>query len=52
VFPTILKQIMELAIAVEHLRLSVDNLISPILLVFLIILMDKALCGMGPWNFK
>jgi hypothetical protein len=40
---------MELAIAWMHLRLSVDNLILPILLGFLIILKDKVLrngyCG-------
>jgi hypothetical protein len=42
-----LKQIMELAIAIEHLRHSVDNLILPILLRFLIILKDKVLLN-GP----
>jgi hypothetical protein len=40
---------MELAIAVKHLRLSVDNLILLILLGFFIILKDKILrnryCG-------
>ena len=40
-----LKQIMELAITVKHMRCFVDNLILPILLGFLIILKDKLL-----WN--
>ena len=43
--PVRLKQIMELGIAVEHLKLSVNNLTLPILLEFIIILKDKAL-----WN--
>ena len=42
-----LKQIVELAITVKHLRWFVDNLILPMLLGFFIILKDKVL-----WNFK
>jgi hypothetical protein len=40
-----LKQIMELAIAVKHLRISANNLILPILLGLLKILKDKVLCN-------
>lgn len=41
VFRVRLKQIMELSIAVKHLRYFVNNLILPILLGFFIILKDK-----------
>jgi hypothetical protein len=43
VFQIRLKQVMDLAIAVEHLRFFVDNLILPILLGSLIIPKDKVL---------
>ena len=45
VFQIRLKQIMELAIAVKHLKCFVVNLVLPILLVLVIILKEKAL-----WN--
>jgi hypothetical protein len=43
--PNQLKQIMEWAITVKHLRCFVDSVIVPILLGFLILLKDKEL-----WN--
>ena len=45
VFQIRLKQIMELATAVKHLKCFVVNLVLPILLVLVIILKEKAL-----WN--
>jgi hypothetical protein len=46
VFQIKLKQIMELAITVKHLRCFVKNLMLPVLLGFFVILKDKVL-----WNF-
>jgi hypothetical protein len=47
VFQIRLKQILELAITVMHLRCFINNLMLPMLLGFFIILKDKVL-----WNFK